>query len=239
MRKDGWGDNESGVKPWCYHHILATRAIVFLVIFSWLTLCFWVTFKHLINTISMTKFDGEELSTGPTSWFASLHQDLKWFGNISWPLVVCVVHQAQCAAHWVCIVPLRKLNGGQAVCAPQPLCASRSWVYALCPPKPTLTHLNSHDFTLSPLQCLSKSCKSTMALIWAKTSIYRLGRDGFDFFFLENPFSNVEFCTFFIDFKTHWFSLFLWHFGSNNEIFGISLRGLYDWAFGHGNHDCI
>jgi len=40
-----------------------------------------------------------------------------------------------------------------------------------------------------------------MALIWAKKSIYRLGRDGFDFFFIENPFSNVVFCTFLLTLK--------------------------------------
>jgi len=48
-----------------------------------------------------------------------------------------------------------------------------------------------------------------MALIWATTSIYRLGRDGFYFFFIENPLSNVVFCTFSMTSKNtdfHFFS---------------------------------
>jgi len=40
-----------------------------------------------------------------------------------------------------------------------------------------------------------------MALILAKTSIYRLGRDGFNFCLLENPFSNVVFALFLLTLK--------------------------------------
>ena len=117
----------------------------------------------------------------PTSQFDRFHQNLGVFGHLSWPLSVCAACKAQCAAPWVCTAPVESLNCGQALCAP------RSWVYAPRPLKLPLTHSNTHNCTLTPLQRFSKACNSTMPLIWMKTCIYSLGRDGFNFCFLENP----------------------------------------------------
>ena len=118
----------------------------------------------------------------PNSQFDMLHQNLGAFGHLFWPLSVCTMRKSRCAG------PLEKLHCVQVVCAPRLLCALRSWVYAPRSLKSPPTPSNAHNCTLTPLQRLSKACKSTMPLIWMKTCIYSLGRDGFNFCFLENPF---------------------------------------------------
>ena len=78
----------------------------FLGDFSWLTLCFWVLFKHLINTKSLTNLIEKRCKQGLPLDLIAFAQDLKWFGHVFWSLVVCVARQAQCTACWVCIAPL-------------------------------------------------------------------------------------------------------------------------------------
>ena len=117
------------------------------------------------------------------------------------PQYVCAARKTQCTTCSVCVAFVETFNCGLATCMSRPPCAPHSQVCAPHPLKPAPTHSNAHDFALAPLQCLSKACNSTMPLIWIKTCIYSLGRHGFNFCFLENPVSNVVFCTFSLTLK--------------------------------------
>jgi len=90
----------------------------------------------------------------------------------------------------------------------------------------TLTNL-----TLPPFAMSFQVFNGTMALIWATICIYRLERNWFYFSLYENPLYNffVLHFVFSSTLKTLLF-IFLQNFGSLDEIFGISLRGLCDWT---------
>lgn len=203
----------------------ATPAVVFLVIFSWLTLCSWVSFKHLINTISMIKLMEKRCQQGLSLVLLAFTKI--WSGLAIFYAPGYVRRTPSPVRHMPGVHRALVNFSLQAGCVCAAPSVSTTLLAVCAAPSKTSTHsLKRSQFGLltsaMSLQVLQEHNGFDLG---HNKYTYRLGRDGFDFFFIENPLSNVCVLHFLNDFRTHWFSFFLWNFGSHDGIFGISLRG--------------
>lgn len=138
--------------------------------------------------------------TRPTCRFDRFSQLLKCFGTIFGPLD-CV----RCTLFPVCHMPYMHralanspLRAG-CQCSARCVCAARPSV-CVALTETFSPSLKFSQYQLHLCKCNSPShARAQCHLIWVKTSIYRVGGDGFDFFFLVNPFSNVCVLHFFLN----------------------------------------